>query len=179
MRLLIAQLTTAVVLLLALSNLSYANEMDRFIGEYIGHTINHENGRDVQRDLSVSIKEEGDGFRIEWKTTKIKASGNTSSKSYSIDFEPSHRDGIFSSAMKANLFGGRQPLDPMKGDPYVWSQVHGDLLIVHAMIITEEGGYEMLTYKRTLVDGGLDLEFIRIRDGQTLKTIMAHLEKVD
>ena len=66
----------------------------------------------------------------------------------------------------------------MKGDPYVWSRVNGDLLTVHAMIITEDGGYEMLTYKRTVVEEGLDLEFNRIKNGESLKTITAHLEKV-
>jgi len=170
--------TIIALIVLSVANVTYAGDFDRFLGSYVGHTIEVENGKDIHRDLSVVIKENGNGFQLEWKTTKIKASGKTKTKSYSIDFEPTGRENIFSSAMKANLFGGRQPLDPMKGDPYVWSRVNGDLLTVHAMIITEDGGYEMLTYKRTVVEEGLDLEFNRIKNGESLKTITAHLEKV-
>ena len=65
--------------------------------------------------------------------------------------------------------------DPMKGDPYVWSRVVGDTLTVYALLIDEDGGYEMQEYNRTLTEKGLHLEYERVRNGEKLKTITADL----
>ena len=156
-----------------------ADEIDPFIGKYMGETHDVQNDREVKRDLSVEISKRKNGFRIEWKTTKLKSSGKTSTKEYSIEFDATERDHIYSSAMKANLFGGRQPLDPMKGDPYVWAKIEGKVITVHAMIIAEDGGYEMLSYKRSLVKSGLNLDFTRVKNGVPQRKIMAHLDRVE
>lgn len=163
----------------ALGGAAHAADFDRFLGSYQGEVNTTIDGDEVKRDLSVEIAEIDDGFRVKWTTTTIQPDGREKSKSYSIDFIPTDREHIFRSAMKKNLFGGREPLDPMKGDPYVWADINGDTLTVHALIVTEDGGYEMQTYDRTLVEGGLDLRFNRIRNGESLREIQATLRRVN
>ena len=172
-------IATAISLTLAAFASAQAAEIDPFVGSYQGEATLVSNGKESHRDLSVKISKLDDGFRLNWQTTTQRADGSEKTKSYTIDFFPSNREHIYQSAMKANLFGGREPLDPMKGDPYVWSYFKGDTLVVHALIINEEGGYEMQTYDRTLVKEGLALKFNRIRNGEPLKQIETILKRTD
>ncbi len=167
------------ILVTATARNAMAAEYDRFFGTFVGETSDISQGNELRRDLTVAISPTDDGFRVEWKTVSVKTDGRSKEKAYSIDFFPSQREHIYSSAMKANLFGGRQPLDPMKGDPYVWAHFEGDTLVINALLITDDGGYEMLTYNRTLVAEGLLLEFDRIYNGIPQKRVEATLTRVD
>ena len=95
-----------------------------------------------------------------------------------VEFIATKRPNIYSSAMKTNVFGGRQALDPLKGDPYVWARIDGQTLTQYVMIITDEGGYEMQTYERTLIASGMSLRFSRVRVGKVLKEVNGTLERV-
>lgn len=79
--------------------------------------------------------------------------------------------------MKANVFGKAVPLDPLKGDPYVWAHLNGGTLSLFSLLIDEDGNYMVQEYHRTLAKGGLNLEYKRLRDGVALKTINAFLAK--
>ena len=57
------------------------------------------------------------------------------------------------------MFGHFTPLDPMAGEPYLWAHLSDDTLTVQALLITEDGGYEIQTYERRLAPHGLDLTF--------------------
>ena len=154
--------------------------IEDFYGQYIGHSAgtaaNH-------RDISVTIgptRKKG-GFFVSW-TTVSRKSGKQASKMkrkvYDIKFRPTQRSGIFSSAMKTNVFGGQTTLDPLQGEPFVWARIKGDTLTVHTLTITVEGDYEMQIYNRTLNDQGLLLEYSRLRSGEQLKQITAPLVRV-
>ncbi len=149
----------------------------KFYGEYVGETTYEVDSTQYKRDLSVSIKSTKDGFNVAWKTITHKPGSEPKEKSYSIDFVATDREHVYSSAMKADLFGGREALDPMKGDPYVWAKVNDETLIVYALLVTDDGGYEMLVYTRTLTATGLDLEFTRLRDNEPVRLITASLDK--
>ncbi len=158
-----------------------ADDIEPFLGEYRGHSISDTASGLQERDLSVVIRGKGrGGFVIEWTTvSRGSTSGKLRKKSYTVEFIPTKRPNIYSSAMKTNLFGGREAMDPLKGDPYVWGRIAGRTLTVYALIITDEGGYEMQVYERTLTDPGrMDLEFSRVRDGRVLKQIHGTLERV-
>jgi hypothetical protein len=162
------------------SSAAWANHepIERFYGHYKGHVNLLADGKEMERDLSVSIKpQEGHSFNITWTTVTTKSSGKTKAKTYSIDFVPTHRANIYSSAMKTNVFGGRVAMDPLKGDPYVWARIAGKTLTVYALLITDAGGYEMQVYERALIERGLHLKFSRILDGKTLKFIEADLTR--
>ena len=65
----------------------------------------------------------------------------------------------------------------MAGEPYLWAHLSNDTLTVQALLITEDGGYEIQTYERRLAPHGLDLTFSRVADGKVLKTISGVLRR--
>ena len=158
-------------LILASSPARADEEFEPFIGKFEGRYTTEEGGIEKSRDLSVSIHETSDGFNVSWKTTTFKKK-KKKTKSYSIDFIDTDREHIYQAAQKKNVFGGREPLDPMKGDPYVWARFEGPKLTVYALNVTEDGGYEMQTFDRVLMDDkNLHLQFSRFRNGEALKSI--------
>ena len=150
-----------------------------FIGEYEGEALSDTRGGQIsKRDINVEIKPfKKSGFTVDWTTIRYKLGGELSRKKYSISFEPTKRPGIYSSAMHTNMFGDEVPHDPLKGDPFVWAKIEGETLIVYVLIITEEGGYEMQKYRRTLTDAGMQLEFSRIGDGKPLRIVTGELKR--
>jgi hypothetical protein len=149
-----------------------------FFGEYAGQTISGAADELSARDLSVSIEPwKADGFTVKW-TTVIRGRDGVRRQSYSINFQPSPRPGIYGSAMRADMFGGQAPLDPLKGEPYVWARIDGDRLDVYSLMITDDGGYEIQLFDRRLTADGMDLTFSRVRDGETLREINGTLKRV-
>lgn len=167
------------LMLLARPLLADGHVIDPFIGEYQGQSIVDNTAGLHPRDLSVSITRRGKGFNVEWTTVIYEADGRSRRNNYSISFIPTRRSNIFSSAMRTNVFGGRQAMDPLRGEPFFWARVRGHTLTVYALLITDEGGYEMQVYDRTLTGAGdLELEFSRVRDGEVLRSISGHLRRV-
>jgi len=167
---------------LALFALSFATNLpaadfERFVGSYAGSAQVESDGESQKRDMSVTIAPAGKGFEVNWKSISYRADGRIKEKEYAIDFLPTRRDGIYASAMGIDVFGNPTQLDPMKGDPYVWGRITGDTLTVFSLFIDQNGGYEMQEYNRTLADGGLDLDYQRIRNGEKLKRIRVFLER--
>lgn len=168
----------ALVLLAAAALPAIGQDYARFYGTYEGKAILHADGEMSPRDIRVSIKPEKDGFSVEWVTVIHKPDGRVKRAEFSIGFQPTRRANIFSSAMRRNLFGKAVPLDPLKGDPYVWAKIEGDRMSVYTLIITDEGGYELQTHQRTLTPDGMNLEFFRVRDGELLRTVTGSLTRV-
>lgn len=156
---------------------AFSAEIDRFVGNYSGSAELEKNGTKEHRDMSVRISKKKDGFTIEWESSVHKPDGRIKTKSYSIDFVPTDRENVYSSAMKTNVFGHAVPLDPMVGEPYVWSRIVGDTLTLFSLHVDEEGNYEMQEYSRELAEGGLQLDYHRIRNGHELKSITTFLKK--
>jgi len=146
-----------------------------FYGEYSGKAVTSGGGEIEKRELDVSIRPLKRGFTLEWSTTAHRKSGKTKSAKFSINFKSTKRDGVFSSGMRNGKFGNKIPLDPLNGDPFVWATLSGKTLVVNSLLVTEDGGYEMQTYKRTLTASGLDLQFSRVRNGKNLKLIEGKL----
>lgn len=153
-------------------------DVSRFFGSYVGSAeVVSVDGSTHQRDMSVRIEEVKGGFRVNWTSTSYRGDGSFKEKSYSIDFLPSDRAGVYASAMKRNVFGHDVQLDPMRGEPYVWSRIEGDTLSVYSMYVTDSGGYEIQQFDRTLAEGGLILDFKNVRNGAILRTVSTFLRK--
>ncbi len=151
--------------------------VEPFVGNYSGHVTYEEEGVTIDRDLGVTIEENDEGFKVDWEVTTIRPDKSPKTKSFTINFTPTKRDSVFQAAMQPDLFGGKKPLDPIKGDPYVWARINDDTLTVFALLIHDDGGYELLIYDRSLVDEGLNLKFSRIKNGSQLKTIEGILKR--
>ena len=162
----------------AAARTAVAEPIQSFFGAYEGESISVTSGEFNKRDLSIEIVPRGRGFNLTWTTITYTEEKSAARKTYSIDFVPTQRENIYASAMRTDMFGHRVPLNPLKGDLFVWATVHGKTLSVYALMITPMGGYEMQTYHRTLTDQGLSLEFLRVRDGMPLRSITGTLARV-
>ena len=148
------------------------------IGDYVGKALNADATELSPRDMSVRIESAGrSGFELQWISVIKKADGRVKRSDVTIRFLPSYREGLYASAMTKNMFGQPVPFDPLKGGPYAWAKLDGDVLTVHALHITDTGGYEMQAYERRLVEGGLELRYNRIRDGEILRTVTGFLKR--
>lgn len=174
MRRLIALTAVCVTLLGAPT---FAAEIQDFFGTFKGSATVDVGDTQEDRDMSVTVSETDKSFELQWTSVIHKADGRTKSNDYKILFIPTQRDGIFSPAMKSNVFGKVVPLDPLKGDPYVWARLTGDTFSVFSLLIDEDGNYMIQEYHRTLAEGGLNLEYKRFCDGKALKTVNAFLAK--
>ncbi len=172
-------LSMGVLFCVALSNVSaHAADIGSFVGDYVGSAkVIDQDGTETPRDMSVSIQETKDGFNVSWKTTTYKLDGRVKEQSFSIDFKESERSDVYSAAMKRNVFGHEVPLDPMRGEPFVWGRIVSDTLTVFSLFIDEDGGYELQQFDRTLAEGGLNLSFSRFRNGIKSRSVETFLEK--
>lgn len=170
----------ALLLAMAISSASYAADSDvkMFFGEYEGEAVTNGAGEITTRDLRVKISPNEKGFKVNWISVTKRPSGKLKRKEYTIDFHPTRRENIYRSGERKDMFGNAVPLDPMKGDPYVWARIHGNTLTVYALHVLEDGGYEMQTYDRTRIPEGIDLKYSRVRDGKILRTVTGILFEV-
>ena len=121
--------------------------------------------------MNFEIKKHSKGFSVRWVTIIPRPGGTTKRTSYRIRFDHTRKPKLFSAAMRRNVFGAPVPLDPIKGDPYMWASIRGKTLGVYGVHVTADGGYELQVYERTLAKGGIMLTFKRIRNGKPLKEI--------
>ena len=153
-------------------------EVEEIFGSYVGSAeVIAADGTKIPRDMSVEISETDDGFRVQWTSVTYRVDGDTREKSYQIDFVPSGRDAVFAAAQRKNVFGHEVQLDPMKGEPYVWSRKVDKTLTVYSLFVDEDGGYVLQQYDRALTDGGLNLRFQVIRDGQIQRAVETFLSR--
>lgn len=153
-------------------------EFADFFGEYSGSAeVTEADGTTIPRDMSVEISSTDEGFRVQWTSVTYRSSGKVSEKSYEIEFVASDRENVFAAAQRKNVFGHEVQLDPMKGEPYVWSRVVDDTLTVYSLFVDEDGGYILQQYDRSLAEGGLLLRFQVIRDGETQRAVETFLSR--
>ncbi len=149
-----------------------------FVGDYTGSAeVIGVDGERIPRDMSVSIRSNKQGFTVEWTSTTRKPDGRLKSKSYSIDFLPTERNGLYSAAMRRNVFGHSVQLDPMKGEPFVWGRILGDTMTVFSLFVDENGDYEIQQFDRTLAEGGLMLKFTDSRNGEQKRSVETFLRR--
>ena len=155
-------------------------DVARFVGSYEGSAeVIAADGTTIPRDMSVEISKNKEGFRVKWTSVTYRSDGRIKEKSYAIDFVASEREAVFAAAQQKNVFGHLVQLDPMKGEPYVWARMTGDTLTVYSLHVSEEGGYSLQQYDRTVTEGGLDLRFQNIRDGEILRAVETFLTRVE
>lgn len=174
----IRALLVCATMALAVTALAAAPEIEAFFGEYEGEAVTDYDGELRKRDLRVKISPQENGFTVNWISVTKRPNGKLKRKEYSIDFHPTRRNNVYRSGERKDLFGNAVPLDPMKGDPYVWARVHEDTLSVYALHVLEDGGYEMQTYARKRIAQGLNLKYSRVRDGKVLRTVNGTLLEV-
>lgn len=153
-------------------------EYERFYGEYVGEAASGADGDNETRDIQATIGPAKRGFTIKWRMGVRTGGAEGRRIDYEMTFLPTARTGIYSAAMRLDAFGNGVPLDPIKGDPYVWARIDGPRLLLYALTISDEPGYEMQVYERALEPGGMSLKYSRVRDGRVVRTFAGKLRKV-
>lgn len=170
---------TAAVIALCAPALLLAAPIERFVGSYSGEADVILEGEADLRDLNTTITSTDDGFSVTWSSGVEKIDGRQTNKTYTIEFLPSDRSDIYGSAMKTNVFGKNVPLDPLKGEPFVWARLEGDTLSLFSLFINEAGDHTIQEYHRTLAEGGLNLRFVKVDSGEPLQELRGFLKRED
>lgn len=155
------------------------NRIAPFLGQFVGQIVFGTDRGLEKRELDVTIRREGAGFSVEWSTIAQKAGGKIKTRTHFVAFGKPDRRGIYLPTGKVDRFGANVVVDPLKGGPQVWADVSGKTLTVNAMIHTDRGGLEKQVYQRTLIPGGLELNFSRTRNGQPLKSLHVKMKAKD
>lgn len=165
----------ALLILLMPSVASAQTRIDAFFGQWKGSGVSESeisaNFHMTARDLEVIVgPAPGNGFVITWSTVQ-RQKGNPDKpteavKATTITFAASGKGTWLAK-------GG----DPVTGGPLAWARLQENTLILSTLQISTDGIGEYQVYRRTLSGSGMELEFIRIEDGQQLRTAKAKLVK--
>lgn len=143
-----------------------------FIGSYKGEAVSKR--RDSiyfgtgLRGFGLTITAEGDGFALITTNTRKRGS-KSKTKTTTLNFYPAKRPAVF----KAKQSG-----EPADGKAYIWADVKGATLGVYILAAEENGGYDLLIYKRTLVEDGLKIVFRRVRDGSPIRIVFGRAKRI-
>lgn len=154
-------------------------DFEKFYGHYLGTALNETTDETANRAIEVTIKAHEQGFNVTWSTTVYRADNKVKKATFSINFHPRKLEGVYSSGMGKDLFGRSAPLDPLDGDPYIWAFIKANTMTVNSLLVSENGGYEIQTYERTLTGNGMSLVFSRVRNGNVMKQIRGEMSRVE
>lgn len=143
-----------------------------FLGEWTGVAITENVGESAGdssdytiRDLDVSIAETADGLDLTW-TTHFRGNGSSKKKTTSVSLTET-APGVFKESGAA---------DVLAGETAVWARVEERSLIVYRLEIDPQGVYDLSRYERRITpNGGMVLNFKRVRDGRTLRLVTGEL----
>lgn len=168
-------MTVVTVLMATTPAAAQDKAIDAFFGQYIGTGAEAEpkgaNVRVSERDFDVDIAKDGDGFVVTWTTIARAGSAEAPKikrKTNKVSFFPSGRPGVYAA---------RPQGDAVAGEPYTWARIEGETLKVYSITLNEAGAYEIQQYDRTLAEGGMTLEFKRIREGEVVRVVRGRLIK--
>lgn len=148
-----------------------------FFGQWQGSALSESqisvNFSLTPRDIGVEVRPSGQGFALTWNTVQRQKGDPRNPeeelKSTTIDFQP----------VRAGVWRAGAAQDPVQsGQPYLWAHVDGQTLVVNGLQVAPHGGHELQVYRRTLSGSGMALEFVRIVDGQPVRTARGNLIKV-
>lgn len=149
--------------------------ISEFAGTFQGSGVAE--GRDniyftvTARDLDVAIKPRDGGFDVTWTTI---THGTTRGQRVVRKTETVS----FAATEKPTVFRATTPVEPLSGAPYYWARIAGRTLTVYALLIGENGAYQLASWARSLNGGGMDLTFRRLSDGEAVRTVRGKLVKV-
>jgi hypothetical protein len=151
-----------------------------FLGHYTGQVMMETSSGPAGRELEVLIRQETEGFSLEWSTDTVRPDGRIKSDTYFIAFKPTPRPGIYLPTNEVKRMGVTVQMDPLGGDPQLLlCKIDGKTMTVHASQLMEDGVFEVQTYERTLTAGGMHLKFSRVRNGESTRAIEADLKRGD
>lgn len=158
-------------LLMLVAGSAQADEQDAriedFFGTYVGNARIERNSE--FRDIIVAIEPARKGFSIYTSTVirkgPLRAVPGVKWRAETQTFVLSDTPHLYEPMLRESMFTQRRTPDLLNGDTVAWASIHGRTLGVYAMVVLDDGHYELRVYERTLTELGLDLSFVRYRDG--------------
>ncbi len=171
-------LAAAALLVAAQSARAGPQELEPFFGAYVGvaEVEDLRTGERRQRDMDIVIEPyKSDGFRIHWVNVTLvdgrRDLPGVQRRVQTALFEPAPKGRFYVEVPEKSIFEEREETRPIRGDPVRWASVDGPRLDVYALLVLEDGRYELQIYTRTLTEKGLDITFQRIVDGEVVRRI--------
>jgi hypothetical protein len=153
--------------------------IEDFFGTYVG---NARIEADSQfRDIIVAIEPARKGFSIYTSTViregPVRAVAGVKWRSETQQFVESDVPHLYEPLLRESMFAKRRTPNLVDGDTVAWASIRGRTLGVYAMNVLEDGHYELRVYERTLTELGMDLSFIRYRDGVAVRGLTGILAR--
>lgn len=180
-------LALAVLLCLAaLPGTALAQSLNDYFGAFVGRAEVRDTGDGLveTRDMDIEIEPfRRNGFSLRWTNVTLvdgrRDVPGVKRRVNEVIFEPFDGSGLYVEADVANVFQRQEEMSPVAGDPVRWAKLDENGMHVFSFAILEDGQYELQTYTRRLVDGGLELVFERLVDGQVLRRIDGRAVRAD
>lgn len=155
--------------------------IEDFFGAYVGNARIEEDGE--FRDIIVAIEPARKGFSIYTSTVirkgPVRAVQGVKWRSETQGFVRSKTKGLYEPLLRESMFAQRRKPNLVEGDTVAWASIRGRTLGVYALVVLEDGHYELRIYERTLTDLGLDISFTRYRDGIAVRQLTGILARTD
>ena len=88
-------------------------------------------------------------------------------------------DDIFILAPKGGMFTRAELPNPLEGEPMRWASLHDDTLTIYSLGIAPQGGAELQIYHRTLTEGGMTTDFLRMQDESVVVRVNGNLTRTE
>lgn len=148
-----------------------ALEQDAAIEDFFGNFVGNARIEDENefRDIIVAIEPAHKGFSIYTSTVirkgPVRAVPDVKWRAETQRFVLSNKPHLYEPMLRESMFAQRRTPDLLAGDTVAWASIRGRTLGVYAMNVLDDGHYELRVYERTLTELGMDLSFVRYRDG--------------
>ena len=151
--------------------------LERFTGHYVASRVSESSLRVTPSasDIHLDVTPGDDGFVLRWQS--LRELDNGVRHHYEVRFEKTRRAGIYLAAMRCDAFGQPRPLDPARGEPYLWAHLDDDELTLYAMSIADDGSHDLSLYRYRADGERLTLAYERVRNEQPLERVRAVLER--
>lgn len=151
--------------------------IDDFAGHYVGRGVTRSRGSRqfglASRDLDVKIEVTGKDFKITWTTVRRRQLPGSKKRTVTQTI-------TFKATQHKNVWQAENSNTLMSGKPVIWARLRGARLTVYVMRMNPRtGGYASAVYTRELIEGGMQLRFRRVTEGNPVRTVVAYLEKRD
>lgn len=159
--------------------------LEHFYGSWQGTALSSEeapDGLEVRpEDLNVTIRADGNGFRVRW--TALERTGDDAYARRAADarFAPTERAGVYaydegSPSLLGRLFASPATGNPLEGETLLWARLEGPTLTIYSLGLTDDGGFDLDTYARTLTDDAMEIVHTRRSEDPPLLVVRGELE---
>jgi hypothetical protein len=163
-----------------------AAQLKDLMGTYLGRATvkDLDTNRTEEREIDVEISPfKGNGFRIRWVNVTLvdgrRDLPGVKRRLSEVAFTPAKGQNFFVEVPESSVFGEREDVTPLGGDPVRWAVLDAAGLHLYAFVVLGDGRYELQTYSRRRTPRGIDLYYERVVDGKRLRTIEGRAVKAE